>query len=105
MNTNEVIDLEKKYLEDKFKTQVYSFSYPFGGKEDCLTSSELIKKTNAYKLAFTVEEIYNTKNTSPYELGRYQPTSNDTSSKLNNIIKEILLKKKNENCNSDKQRT
>ncbi|MEM2160078.1 MAG: polysaccharide deacetylase family protein [Candidatus Nitrosotenuis sp.] len=81
----------KDYLENKFNTQIYSFSYPFGGKEDCLSSSELIRKTNSYKLAFTVEEIYNTKNTSPYELGRYQPTSGDTSSKLNNIINDILI--------------
>lgn len=80
------------YLEQKFDTKVYAFSYPFGGKEDCLPSSVLIKKTNLYKLAFTVEEIYNTKNTSPYALGRYQPTSNDTSLKLNNIIREILAR-------------
>lgn len=83
----------KNYLEQKFNTEVYSFSYPFGGKDDCLSSSELIKKTNEYKLAFTVEEILNTKNTSPYELGRYQPTSNDTSLKLNNIIKEIIVRR------------
>lgn len=83
----------KNYLEQKFNTQVYSFSYPFGGKDDCLSSSELIKKTNEYKLAFTVEEILNTKNTSPYELGRYQPTSSDTSLKLNSIIKEIIIVK------------
>lgn len=83
----------KNYLEQKFNTKVYSFSYPFGGKEDCLSSSELIKKTNEYKLAFTVEKILNTKNTSPYELGRYQPTSTDTSYKLDNIIKEIIIGK------------
>lgn len=80
----------KNYLEQKFNTKVYSFSYPFGGKEDCLSSSQLIKKTNEYKLAFTVEEILNTKKTSPYELGRYQPTSTDTSYKLDNVIKEII---------------
>jgi len=83
----------KNYLEKKFNTKIHSFSYPFGGKEDCLSSAELVKKTNLYKLAFTVEEIPNTKSTSPYELGRYQPTSTDTSSKLNNIINSILTKK------------
>lgn len=82
----------QNYLKQKFDTEVNTFSYPFGGKGDCLPSSELIKKTNLYKLAFTVEEIHNTKNTPPHELGRYQPTSNDTSLKLNNIINEIFTR-------------
>ena len=80
----------KNYLEKKFNTKINSFSYPFGGKKDCLSSSELIKKTNKYNVAFTVEEIMNTKRTSQYELGRYQITSTDTSLKLNNIIKKML---------------
>ncbi len=80
----------KNYLEKKFNTKVNSFSYPFGGKNDCLSSSELIKKTNKYNFAFTVEEIVNTKTTSQYELGRYQLTSTDTSLKLNNTIKNML---------------
>ena len=80
----------KNYLEKKFNTKVNSFSYPFGGKNDCLSSSELIKKTNKYNIAFTVEEVINTQTTPQYELGRYQITSTDTSLKLNNIIKKIL---------------
>ncbi len=87
------IILPKKFLEQKFNTKVNSFSYPFGGQEDCLSSHELIKKTNEYKLAFTVEEILNTKDTSAFELGRYQLTRNDTSFKLNNIIKKIIMEK------------
>jgi len=82
----------KNYLEKKFNTKINTFSYPFGGKNDCLSSSELIKKTNKYDLAFTVEEIMNTKATPQYELGRYQVTSTDTSLKLNNIIKKMLEK-------------
>ena len=82
----------KNYLEQKFNTKVNSFSYPFGGKNDCLTSSELIKKTSEYNLAFTVEEILNTRNTSPYQLGRYQINSSDTSFKLNSIIQNISKK-------------
>ena len=82
----------KNYLEQKFNTKVNSFSYPFGGKNDCLSSSELIKKTNEYNLAFTVEEILNTRNTSPYQLGRYQINSSDTSFKLNSIIQNISKK-------------
>ena len=82
----------KNYLEQKFNTKVNSFSYPFGGKNDCLSSSELIKKTSEYNLAFTVEEILNTKNTSPYQLGRYQINSSDTSFKLNSIIQNISKK-------------
>ena len=79
----------KNYLEKKFNIKVNSFSYPFGGKNDCLSSSELIKKTNKYDVAFTVEEIMNTNITPRYELGRYQLTSTDTSLKLNNTIKKI----------------
>ena len=82
----------KNYLEQKFNTKVNSFSYPFGGKNDCLSSSELIKKTSEYNLAFTVEEILNTRNTSPYQLGRYQINSSDTSFKLNSIIQNISKK-------------
>ena len=82
----------KNYLEQKFNTKVNSFSYPFGGKNDCLSSSDLIKKTSEYNLAFTVEEILNTKNTSPYQLGRYQINSSDTSFKLNSIIQNISKK-------------
>ena len=80
----------KNYLEKKFNTKVNSFSYPFGGKNDCLLTSELLKKTNEYNVAFTVEEIINTKITPPHALGRYQLTSTDNSLKLNNTIKKML---------------
>ncbi len=80
----------KHYLETSFGTKIDFFSYPFGGITDCLSSKELITKTNSYKLAFTVEEILNTKSTSSYELGRYMPMSHDSSEllykKMNNII-------------------
>ena len=75
----------KNYLENTFKIKSDFMSYPFGKTEDCLSSKELIMKTNSYKLAFTVEEILNKKSTSPYELGRYMPTSSDTT--------ELLYKK------------
>jgi peptidoglycan/xylan/chitin deacetylase (PgdA/CDA1 family) len=75
----------KTYLETIFKIKSEFMSYPFGQTVDCLSSKELIVKTDSYKLAFTVEEILNKKSTSPYELGRYMPTSLDTS--------ELLYKK------------
>ena len=75
----------KTYLETIFKIKSEFMSYPFGQTVDCLSSKELIIKTDSYKLAFTVEEILNKKSTSPYELGRYMPTSLDTS--------ELLYKK------------
>jgi peptidoglycan/xylan/chitin deacetylase (PgdA/CDA1 family) len=80
----------KNILESSFGIKVDFLSYPFGGMVDCLSSKELIMKTNSYKLAFTVEEILNTKSTSSYELGRYMPMSNDSSEllykKMNSII-------------------
>lgn len=80
----------KKFLEKKFGIEVNSFSYPFGEKKDFLSSSQLIKKTNEYKLAFTLEEIKNTKKTSTLQLGRYSLTSTDNTKKLNAIIEKII---------------
>jgi len=89
--TKEVVS-PKHYLEQKFNTKVNSFSYPFGGKNDYLPTSELIKKTNEYKLGFTIEPILNTKNTPQLELGRYSVHSTDTSFKLNTKIQNISNK-------------
>ena len=75
----------KNYLETSFGIKSDFMSYPFGGIADCLSSKDLIVKTDSYKLAFTVEEILNKKSTSPFELGRYMPKSSDTS--------ELLYKK------------
>jgi len=72
----------KNYLEKNCGIKTNFLSYPFGEAQDCLSAKELIMKTNSYKLAFTVEEIFNTKITSPFELGRYMPTSTDTSVSL-----------------------
>ncbi len=80
----------KNHLEKYFRIQTDFMSYPFGAIRDCLSSKELIMKTNSYKLAFTVEEILNTKSTSPFELGRYMPTSVDTSESLYNKMQNII---------------
>ena len=80
----------KNHLEKHFGIQTDFMSYPFGSMRDCLSSKELIMKTNSYKLAFTVEEILNAKSTSPFELGRYMPTSRDTSKSLYNKIQNII---------------
>ena len=81
----------KQYLEDLFDTKISSFSYPFGEKKDCLSTRDLISKTNDYQLAFTVDEIFNTKLNSPYELGRYQPQSNDNAKKLGQILHQMVV--------------
>ncbi len=80
----------KNHLQKYFGIQTNFMSYPFGGIQDCLSSKELIMKTNSYKLAFTVEEILNTKSTSPFELGRYMPTSTDTSQSLYNKMQSMI---------------
>ena len=77
----------KKFLSEKFNIDVFSFSYPFGEKQDCLSSSELLTKTNSYELAFTVNPILNTKKSSPLQIGRYSPSSKDST--------EILMEKIN----------
>lgn len=80
----------KEILEKKFGVEVFSFSYPFGDKQDCLSSSEFLKNTNEYKIAFTTEIIKNTQKTSPLLLGRYMPNSTDTKEKLSSIINKIF---------------
>ncbi|AJW71781.1 hypothetical protein NADRNF5_2108 [Nitrosopumilus adriaticus] len=80
----------KKILEKRFDLEIFSFSYPFGEKQDCLSSAELLKNTKEYKIAFTVEENKNTKKTSPLLLGRYMPTSKDSAKKLSLKIEKIF---------------
>ena len=88
--TNADIEKELIYpkndLECAFNTNVTSMSYPFGESRDCFNAQELFKKTNTYQLAFTVEHKFNTKNTSPLEIGRYMVNSKDSANKLNKII-------------------
>lgn len=77
------------YLEKTFGIVVDALSYPFGEKEDCLAAEELIKNTARYKLAFTVEVIKNNERTSPFELGRYMPLSNDNAQTLKGILEKM----------------
>jgi hypothetical protein len=76
----------KRYLEETFNTRIFALSYPFGEPKDTLTARELIHTTNECELAFTVEHKANTKETSPLELGRYEPLHTDTSA----VLKETL---------------
>ena len=76
----------KNDLECAFNTNVTSMSYPFGESRDCFNAQELFKKTNTYQLAFTVEHKFNTRNTSPLEIGRYMVNSKDSANKLNKMI-------------------
>lgn len=82
----------KNYLEKEFGIPVYSLSYPFGEKKDCLSLKKLLNKTNEFKLAFTIEEIVNFDSTSPLEIGRYQPHSNDSVITLENTLSDIIKK-------------
>ncbi len=79
----------KEIMENRFGISVDSFSYPFGEIDDCLSETNLPSHLKNYKLIFTVNEILNTEKTSAYELGRYQPSSLDTTlileKKLTNI--------------------
>ena len=82
----------KKILEKKFASKIFSFSYTFGEKQDCLLPSKLLENTEEYKLAFTVEGKKNTKNSSPLLLGRYMIKSTDSAEKLALNIKNIFKK-------------
>ena len=80
----------KQYLENTFSVFINALSYPFGKTQDYLTSKELIRQTKKYKMAFTVEEKVNTKDTSPFELGRYMPMSTDNNVELQKKLKQII---------------
>ncbi len=90
---NEMI-FPKLYLEENFNTKVKSISYPFGEKQDCLAEEQLLRKTDKYRLAFTVEPKINTKKTSSFQLGRYMPWSTDDAKELKSVISEIINKNK-----------
>jgi peptidoglycan/xylan/chitin deacetylase (PgdA/CDA1 family) len=81
----------KKFLENTFNMPIQFFSYPYGSKKDCLSTTNLINRTKEYLLAFTVDEIVNTKRVSPYELGRFQPTSRDDADLLNKKLSEMIM--------------
>ena len=72
----------KEYLEHTFTTNVKAFSYPFGERQDCFSSEELLRRTSAYALAFTVDRFLNTKSVSPLELGRHSVQSRDNVGKV-----------------------
>ena len=87
---NEIV-FPKKYLENEFNIPIKSFSYPFGERKDYLSSMRLLNKTKEYDLAFTVEEIVNFGST-PLEIGRYQPMSQDNVRTLENNLSNIIKK-------------
>ncbi len=72
----------REYLERKFGTRVRAFSYPFGEKQDYSGSDELVHKSGAYELAFTVDRFLNTAFVSRSRLGRYSVYSMDSTEKL-----------------------
>lgn len=81
----------KEKLEKRFKTKVISFSYPFGQTNDCLSTQNLLEKTNTYKIAFTVNPKVNSISTPPLELGRYELYSTDDTTKLKNLLENLHL--------------
>jgi peptidoglycan/xylan/chitin deacetylase (PgdA/CDA1 family) len=84
----------KKILEENFKTEIISFSYPYGERKDCLATKKLLKYANQYKMAFTVEQKVNYSSTSLFELGRYEPYSSDNTSNLKENLMRIIKGKK-----------
>lgn len=86
---NEVI-YPKYFYKKQFNIDADSFSYPFGEKNDVLSVKNLLKKTKEYKFAFTVEEKINTELTSTFDIGRYQPTSEDNTQRLIKTLDGIL---------------
>jgi peptidoglycan/xylan/chitin deacetylase (PgdA/CDA1 family) len=84
----------KKILEKELSITVDSLSYPFGEKQDCFSSSELLKKTNQYQIAFTVETILNTTKNSSFSFGRYQPLSTDSIKNVEDRLDRMVMESK-----------
>lgn len=80
----------KERLEQTFQISVNALSYPFGDPRDCLQWEELLRRTRAYDLAFTVQEAMNTKRTSPLELGRYQTRGADTAEAVDAALRRMM---------------
>lgn len=80
----------KEYLEQEFGTQVRAFSYPFGEEQDYTGSDELVHKSGAYELAFTVDRFLNTPDVSRSRLGRYSVYSTDSAEKVVQDLREIV---------------
>ncbi len=85
---NKEIIKPKELLEKKFQMDIISMSYPFGEKRDCLESEKLLKKTNSYEFAFTIENKLNVINTPKLEIGRYMVHSKDNALKLEKRLKK-----------------
>ncbi len=79
----------KQIFEKIFETSIDSFSYPFGEPNDCLSLEQLSNYQNPYRLIFTVNHKFNTIDTSPYQLGRYEISKRDTIEKLENNFKNL----------------
>ena len=86
--TREMIE-PRDYLEHTFHTPVWSLSYPFGGARDSLEPDDLLRRTTAYTLAYTVQRIANTKAVSPLMLGRYSVHSTDDDQALRRKLAAI----------------
>lgn len=82
----------QKYLEEVYDTKVDAFSYPYGKLTDCFEAEHLVRQTNVYQVAYTVEQILNTRDQSPFELGRYMPQSTDDAASLERVLVSIIQK-------------
>ena len=80
----------KNFLDSTFEIDTLSMSYPFGQPQDCFSSNDLTILTNDYDLCFTVNDILNTSQTSPLEIGRYLPLSSDSTSILDKKLRNIV---------------
>ena len=80
----------KEILERDFSTNVFSISYPFGEKQDCLSSISLLSKTKLFKLAFTAVPILNSNEINPLQFGRYQPHSTEQTNELKQFLETII---------------
>jgi peptidoglycan/xylan/chitin deacetylase (PgdA/CDA1 family) len=78
--------MPQSYLAETFGVTVDALSYPFGDTRDCLGAEELVRAADAFRFAFTVEPVINTRQTNPFEIGRYMPHSKDDVLRLGKVL-------------------
>jgi peptidoglycan/xylan/chitin deacetylase (PgdA/CDA1 family) len=81
----------RKILERLLGTHINTLAYPFGGRNDCFSESQLCPEQSGYDFAFTVDPKLNTEKTNQFSFGRYMPTSKDTIETINGVLSKMIL--------------
>lgn len=89
-DTKKEIIEPRRILEKEFGIPVKTMSYPFSSERDWPTQEWLTSRTNEYDLACNTRAQKNTRESSPYEIGRYTPKLRSGPEALDKALRDIL---------------